>query len=173
VPVYTYTTIDDPLAAFTPPGGGSFAQGINDAGQIVGYYMDNGGRGFYGFLYSGGIYTTIDDDPLANAGFGSFNGLGSSGMILRNFITGAFEVYDIANNQITAAANLGQVGPDWQVAGFGAVDSPSASMGNSNHVSQLVQAMAGLDGSGAADGLSTVQLGAETSQQTFLTAPHA
>jgi len=36
-------------------------------------------------------------------------------MVLRNVNTGAFEVYDIANNQITAAALLGQVGLDWSV----------------------------------------------------------
>jgi hypothetical protein len=38
--------------------------------------------------------------------------------------------------------------------------------------SQLVQAMAGFDGSGAADGLNAVALSADTSQQTFLTTPH-
>jgi hypothetical protein len=32
---------------------------------------------------------------------------------------GTFEVYDIANNQITAAASMGQVGLEWTVAGFG------------------------------------------------------
>jgi hypothetical protein len=40
--------------------------------------------------------------------------------------------------------------------------------------SQLVQAMAGLGGgSGAVDGFNTSAFGADTSQQTFLTAPHA
>ena len=38
---------------------------INDLGQIVGYYDDASGH--HGFLYSGGIYTTIDD-PLATGG---------------------------------------------------------------------------------------------------------
>jgi hypothetical protein len=33
MPVYTSTTIDDPLAT-----GGTWAYGINDIGQIVGYY---------------------------------------------------------------------------------------------------------------------------------------
>jgi len=40
-------------------------------------------------------------------------------MVLRHSGTGAFEVYDIVNNTITAAANLGTVGLEWQVAGFG------------------------------------------------------
>ena len=45
MPVYNYTTLDDPLA-----GGffGTQATGINDAGQIVGRYFNNGG--FHGFL---------------------------------------------------------------------------------------------------------------------------
>jgi hypothetical protein len=38
-------------------------------------------------------------------------------MLLRNS-TGAFEVYDISNNNITNAASLGTVGLNWQVAGF-------------------------------------------------------
>jgi hypothetical protein len=95
-------------------------------------------------------------------------------MVLRNTKTGAFEVYDIANNQITAASSLGQVGLDWQVGGF-AANAPSASnaaMGDSSQVAQLVQAMAGLGGgSGAADGLHTVALGTDTSQQPLLTTP--
>ena len=51
---YTYTTIDDPSAA-----NGTSAGGINDLGQIIGSY-DDGSNHAHGFLYSGGIYTTID-----------------------------------------------------------------------------------------------------------------
>src|SRR5262249_13398586 len=54
MPVYNYTTIDDPLA------GGTEAWGINDLGQIVGFYIDASGR-THGFLDSGGRFTTIDD----------------------------------------------------------------------------------------------------------------
>jgi hypothetical protein len=95
--------------------------------------------------------------------------------VLRNFNTGAFEVYDIANNQITGAASLGQVGLDWQLGGF-AADPPSgaaASLGESSQAAQLVQAMAGFgDGGSAADSLSTlVALGSDTSQQPSLTTP--
>ena len=53
----TFTTIADPLAAF-----GTYAQGINDAGQIVGYYIDSGHID-HGFVYYDGVFTTIDD-PL-------------------------------------------------------------------------------------------------------------
>ncbi len=94
---------------------------------------------------------------------------GTTDLVLRNVNTGQFEVYDIANNQLTGAALLGTVGLDWQLGGF-AVDPPTASMGDSSQA-QLVQAMAGFDdGSSATDSLDT-SLGADTSQQSFLTAP--
>ena len=90
-------------------------------------------------------------------------------MVLRNVNTGAFEVYDIANNGVTGAAPLGSVGLDWQLGGF-AADSPAGAMGGSSSTSQLVQAMAGFDG-GVADTSNTVPLGTETSPQQFLTTP--
>ena len=98
--------------------------------------------------------------------------------MLRNANTGAFEVYDIANNQLTGAASLGQVGLDWQLGGF-AADRPTAStasMGDSSQAAQLVQAMAGFGGGGgAAEPLNTPVLGAaDTSQQALLaTSQHA
>ena len=97
---------------------------------------------------------------------------GASDLVQRNVNTGQFEVYDIANNQLTGAASLGQVGLDWQLGGF-AADPPTASMGSSDgSASQLVQAMAGFGGgSGAADNSNTVALSAETSQQPLLIPP--
>jgi hypothetical protein len=88
-------------------------------------------------------------------------------LVLRNVNTGEFEVYNISNNQITGAALLGQVGLDWQLGGF-AVDPPSDA-----GVGQLVQAMAGFGGSGAADTLNAGVVNAGTLEQTFLTTPHA
>jgi hypothetical protein len=69
---------------------------------------------------------------------------------------------------------LGAVGLDWQLGGF-AVDPPTASMGSSDDsTSQLVQAMSGFGAdNGATDGLSPGLVSADTSQQTFLTTPHA
>jgi hypothetical protein len=43
---------------------------------------------------------------------------GASDLVLRNVNTGAFQVYDIANNQLTGSASLGQVGLDWQLGWF-------------------------------------------------------
>jgi hypothetical protein len=91
--------------------------------------------------------------------------------VLRNINTGAFQVYDIANNQLTGTASLGAVGLDWQLGGF-AANSPTVSMGSSDtSTAQLVQAMAGFGGgSGAADGLNA-GLNTDTSQQPLLTTP--
>jgi hypothetical protein len=109
------------------------------------------------------------------AGFGPMNGAGTSDMVLRNVNSGAFEVYDIANNQLTGAASLGQVGLDWQLGGF-AADPPTSSMGSSDDRpgsnAQLVQGMASFgSGNGASQTLNAAPLGADTSQQTFLTTP--
>jgi len=96
-------------------------------------------------------------------------------LVLRNVNTGAFQVYNIANNQLTGSAPLGTVGLDWQLGGF-AVSTPTGSMASSDgSTSQLVQAMAGFDGSsGAGESLNTAPLGADISQQTLLTTtPHA
>ena len=68
-------------------------------------------------------------------GFGPINGAGASDMLMRDTNNGAFEIYDISNNQITAAAPMGQVGMEWSVAGL-AADPP----GSAN--AQLAQAMA-------------------------------
>ena len=55
MPVYNYTTLDDPLAK----PGATQASGINGT-ELVGQYTDASGR-IHGFLLSGGVYTTIDD----------------------------------------------------------------------------------------------------------------
>jgi hypothetical protein len=107
------------------------------------------------------------------AGVAPVHSAGASDLVLRNVNTGAFEVYDITNNQIVGAALLGQIGLEWQLGGF-AVDPPTASMaGSDGSTSQLVQAMAGFGGGGADDSLNAAPFGADTSQQTFLTTPHA
>jgi hypothetical protein len=111
------------------------------------------------------------------AGIAPIHAPGASDLVLRNVNTGAFEVYNIAGNTLVGAASLGQVGLDWSLGGF-AVDPPTGSMGSSDDQpasnAQLVQAMAGLGGgSGATNSVNAVPLSADTSQQTFLTPPHA
>jgi hypothetical protein len=106
------------------------------------------------------------------AGVAPIHGPGTSDLVLRNVNTGAFQVYNIANNQLTGSASLGQVGLDWQLGGF-AADPPTGATGSSDgSTSQLVQAMAGFDGGSAAgESLNAAPLSADTSQQTLLTTP--
>ena len=56
-----YAPIDDPLAGTTSSGNGegTYAQGINNAHQIVGYYVDSSHR-YHGFLYANGSYFPLD-----------------------------------------------------------------------------------------------------------------
>jgi hypothetical protein len=81
------------------------AFGINDAGQIVGTYVDSSNNQ-HGFLL------TIAPNPPPPAGT-------TADMILRCGAYGLYEIYDIGNNAILAGYQLGQVGTDWQFAGLG------------------------------------------------------
>ena len=84
-------------------------------------------------------------------GFGSINGAGSSDMLMRNSNTGAFEIYDITNNQLTTAASMGQVGLEWSVAGIATDPPPGAAAANG----QLAQAMASFAPSASASDLGS------------------
>jgi hypothetical protein len=119
------------------------------------------------------------------AGVAPVRAAGESDLVLRNVNTGAFEVYDIAGNTLTEAASLGTVGLDWSLGGL-AVDPPTGAGGDMNQPSagamgasdgsnaQLVQAMAGFGGAGAAAGTMSAY-GADAllqqQQQQFLTTP--
>jgi uncharacterized membrane protein len=59
----------------------TFARGINNAGDIVGYYGDS--LGWHGFLDKGGAYTTFD---APGAVFGTFpSGINNAGAIVGSF----------------------------------------------------------------------------------------
>jgi probable HAF family extracellular repeat protein len=85
----TFTTLDDPLSNCGAESACTIAYGINDAGQIVGYYFNSG---HHGFLYNNGTFTTLDD-PLATGGSlpvvgTNAYGINSSGLIVGNYIDG-------------------------------------------------------------------------------------
>src|SRR5262245_32173633 len=71
MPVYTFTTLDHPSGTVA-----TGANGINDAGQIVGVYIDASRQG-HGFLLSGGTFTTLDD-PSAGPGGTFANGINAA-----------------------------------------------------------------------------------------------
>jgi len=86
------------------PGQGTYAAaGINNTGNIVGYYVDGSSK-FHGFL------ETANPPPPAGT---------TADMILRQGAFGTYEIYDIGNNAMLAAYQLGQVGTEWQFVGLG------------------------------------------------------
>jgi probable HAF family extracellular repeat protein len=109
---YTFTAIDVPGASF--PGTDAF--GINNAGQIVGYFNDI--RGSHGFLDTGGRFATIDvPGPEAT----SANGINNAGQIVglfsRNTSThgfvdtnGSFTPIDVPGKNFTVANGINDAG---------------------------------------------------------------
>jgi hypothetical protein len=97
---------------------GTQAFSINTAGQIVGQYFNaSGGHGFL---------LTITPNPPPPAGT-------TAVMILRGSnaspaVESQYEIYDIGNNAILAAYQLGQVGTDWQFSGLGGVSGGNSTM---------------------------------------------
>jgi probable HAF family extracellular repeat protein len=80
MPVCNYTTLDGPLAT-----GGTGASDINDMGEVVGYYLTAAGG--HGFLYNGGVYTTLDD-PSAISGATFARGITNNGQIVGEYSDG-------------------------------------------------------------------------------------
>ena len=76
MPIYTYTTLEDPLAPDITE-----AYGINDNGQIVGYSFD---ASYHGFLYSNGAYTTLNDPSAGSSGTFAV-GINDTGQIVGSY----------------------------------------------------------------------------------------
>jgi probable HAF family extracellular repeat protein len=101
----TYITLDAPNSAFT------VAVGINNAGVISGFYFGPGPNPpEHGFILN------ITPNPPPPPGT-------TAVMILRahnfTFTPGQYEIYDIGNNSLLAAYQLGTVGTDWQFVSLG------------------------------------------------------
>jgi uncharacterized membrane protein len=73
-----FTTIAVPGANFT------LAEGINDAGVIVGWYFVDGTSGYQGFVDNGGSFTTIDYPGYPNT---YLAGINDSGLIVGGYGT--------------------------------------------------------------------------------------
>jgi len=65
---------------------GTAATGINNLGQIVGYYLDSNNFQ-HGYLYSNGTYVTLDD-PLGSHGTVA-TGINDSGQIVGFYLDGS------------------------------------------------------------------------------------
>jgi probable HAF family extracellular repeat protein len=82
MPINTFNTFNVP-SAFT---GETQAWGVNDTGQIVGYYNDN--TGIHGFLESGGTYTALND-PMAMSATWAI-GINNVGQVVGHFTNAGF-----------------------------------------------------------------------------------
>ena len=77
LPFVTYSTLDDPSAAY-----GTYANGINDNGEVVGYFYDSNDVA-HGFVESDGNYTQLDDPSAA---YGTYaNGINDNGEVVGYF----------------------------------------------------------------------------------------
>src|SRR5579871_3892286 len=99
----TYTNFDDPLAP-----GQTYAEGINDLGQIVGYYVDNNNIR-HGFLDSGGVFTTIDDG--LGAGGTVAQGINDAGQIVGYYYDSNNVTHGFLANPLTATTDDVHQGP--------------------------------------------------------------
>ena len=79
MPVHVFTTLDAPSAT------NSFAEGINTAGEIVGFYKT--ATSTNSFLLSGGTYTTLAD-PLATNDTEA-SAINNAGQIVGAYVNGS------------------------------------------------------------------------------------
>lgn len=77
---YVFTTVDFPGAVYTQ------ANGINAGGDIVGLYVDINSK-WHGFLFSGGVFSTIDFPDNIQGAIRSTQatGIGPSGDIVGQY----------------------------------------------------------------------------------------
>src|SRR5262249_34723762 len=81
MPIYTYTTLDDPSSTQD-----TYAYGINDTGQIVGYYYIGTTASTHGFLRNGSTYTPLDDSLAVGSAGGTLAfGINASGQIVGQY----------------------------------------------------------------------------------------
>lgn len=116
----TYTNIDVPGSGFT------YAYGINNAGEVVGTYLED--QFEHGFILSGGTYTTVEypgaDDTVV-VGIndkGRVVGIGSPGVgFLYDRSTGSFT--DVVHNGAAASSALA-INNRGTIIGFSYPDVP-------------------------------------------------
>lgn len=114
---YVYTTLQEPNST-SIEGDLTAASGINDAGQIVGSYID-GNFVPHGFLLSGGVYTTIDppgtnENPMMPSANGSgLFGINNAGQMVGEYYATSGQAHGFLDN----AGN------------FSTVDDPTAPAG--------------------------------------------
>ena len=83
-----FHTIDDPQTVFSQGGTGENVMGINNHGQIVGWFTDKTGfASVKSFIYENGTFVTLDDPGIA--GTTVADGINDSGQIVGSFKSGS------------------------------------------------------------------------------------
>ena len=117
----TYTTLTDPLGTE-----GTWATGINDAGEIVGYYVDSNGDA-HGFLYSNGVYTTLNEPSTSSSNPETFaTGINNAGEIVGYYVDSSGVTHGFlygGGSQDTTDANYYALADD-NIEGAGSSTSP-------------------------------------------------
>lgn len=84
----TRRLINGQLTYLNVPGAsGTFASGINDRGQIVGFYTDSN-YSAYAFVYDKGVYTTLDVPDAVNGA--AAVGINNWGEVMGNYTDSSF-----------------------------------------------------------------------------------
>ena len=73
-----FTDINDPFGTH-----GTYASGVNDAGEVVGYYYD-ANYDQHGFVYSNGIYLTLDNPSAADGTYAT--AINNSGEVVGSIV---------------------------------------------------------------------------------------
>jgi autotransporter passenger strand-loop-strand repeat protein/probable HAF family extracellular repeat protein len=94
----SYETIDPPGSPY------SFAEGINKQEQIVGFFQNSNGQE-YGFLDSGGTYTTIEFPGSVETG-GTSSATTISGGGTEYVYSGGYDFGTIINSSVGSAGRL-------------------------------------------------------------------
>lgn len=85
----SFSVLDGPLCSPSSPGDCvTIAWGINNQGRIVGEYPDSGFND-HGYLYHGGIYTTVDPLGISNKYGSTAFGINDAGDVVGQYWTGS------------------------------------------------------------------------------------
>ena len=124
--IFAYTTFDAPGGLYTT------LTGINDSGDLVGYYFDSG-LGYHAFVRRGGVVQNMDQPGLAYVALSAINDAGeisgcySDGTTLHGLLVtgGRLQTIDYPGGTSTALSNINSLG---EVVGV-YIDSASSAHG--------------------------------------------
>jgi len=104
MPTYTYSTLDDPASySFGGISGYTWATGINDSGQVVGYFFSESALQIVGFVETDGTYTTINSP--ANSLY--LSGINNAGEVVGHYNGWDGQAYGFGSGNFSAAWHIG------------------------------------------------------------------